>query len=153
MENQDYVQTGGFAQQDLSVTEAGVGYLKETARWGKFLAIVGFVMIGFMVLMALMVGALAQSMFGPNMPFSGSILTFFYLALALVYLFPVLFLYRFAKSAGDAVLSRNANSLTVALGNLKSLYKFMGILVLIFLGLYILGILFAFVGGVIGSLI
>jgi len=105
-----------------------------------------------LVLMALMVGALAQSMFGPNMPFSGSILTFFYLALALVYLFPVLFLYRFAKNAGDAVLSRNVNSLTVALGNLKSLYKFMGILTLVLLSFYVLAILFAFLGGMIGGL-
>ena len=141
---------GGFALN----TEIKA-YLSETARWAKFLSIVGFVMMGFAVLIAFSIGSvltylgLGRELGGPS-PF---IFTFFMLLGLLLYVFPVLYTYRFATKMQTALQEDNEADLTASFSNLKSYYKFVGILTIISLGFYALGfIMILLTGGALSAM-
>jgi len=122
-------------------------YLAETARWGKFLAIVGFVAIGLMALGGIFFGSVLANLTGGVGLISPMFITMMYLILAALYFFPVLYLFRFSTKMQVALRSDNEAELTSSFQNLKSLYKFMGILTAIILGIYALIFVFAGIGG------
>ena len=125
-------------------------YLAETARWAKFIAIVGFVFIGLMIIAAFLMGTFMSTMAdsSPELAvFPSSFFTIMYLAMALIYIFPVLYLYRFATKMQIAIKSQDQHFLQSSFASLKSHYKFIGILLLIIIGFYALAILFALIGG------
>ncbi|WP_266203461.1 DUF5362 family protein [Pontibacter kalidii] len=139
----------------LNITPHSAGYLKEVAKWGRFLAIVGFVAIGLVVAGGLFAGAAMSTMFLPQESAgtaAGSFFTFFYLLFALLYFFPVLYLYRFSGGMQEALRLQNEDMLTVSFSNLKSLFKFVGVLTIIVLAFYALGLLFMFLGVGIGAM-
>ena len=104
----DLVSNNGSNEQ-MSLSDISLGYLKETAKWARFMAILGFIGIGFMVL-----GGLIMMSFGSAMgsiqsdanavgfnqqvnPISPFWMALIYLVFAVLYYFPVNYLYRFAK--------------------------------------------------------
>ncbi len=143
--------------QGLNLNLVSEDFLRNTAKWGKFLAIVGFVMIGLIVLMAIFAGTFFSAVmsgagadgFGGA---GGAFLSFLYLLFAALYFFPVLYLYKFSNKMQVALLHRNEDLVTESFKNLKSLFKFMGVLTLIMLGFYALGLLFAVIGAGLGSM-
>lgn len=128
----------------LTITGEGAGYLKETGGWAKFVAILGFFFVGVIVVVAFFYW-FAYGKHG-NTGFQTA-MTAFYLVMAALYFFPILYLFRFATKVVEAVKSGDTQTLTAALENLKSHYKFIGILMAIILGLYALGFLVAIIGG------
>ena len=128
-------------------------FLKETAKWAKFLAIVGFIFVGLMVLFALMFGTIMGTTLqdaGP--PLSSGFFTIFYLIFAGIYVLPILYLFRFATKMQMALKDQDQQSLSSSFENIKSHYKFVGILMVVILGIYALGILFAIIGGAAGMM-
>ena len=123
----------------MVITAESREYLQESAKWGKFLAIVGFVFVGLMVLISLFAGTMMGAAMG-DLGFGGGgiFLTLIYLALAAVYFFPCLYLYNFSTKAKLALLTNSNSGMAEALKNLKSMFKFMGIFTAIILGLYAL---------------
>lgn len=123
-------------------------YLQETAKWGKFMAIIGFVMLGFMVLgilLALTTGAslgLFSELSGLGGAGMGIFMFFYMLFILAIIFFPTFYLYKFSTQIKSAINSNDDAVLTEAFGNLKSLYKFWGVFTAIFLGLYLLIFLF-----------
>src|SRR5690606_42063079 len=55
-----------------------------------------------------------------------------------LYFAPILWLYKFAKNLQDAINMRNSDQLTTSFNFLKKHYKFIGILAIVMLGLYLL---------------
>lgn len=150
MENQN-----STSHEQLIVTNSSRTYLKETGTWARFIAIVGFIFVGLMAVG----GLFANLIFGAlsdqtGVPFDfGFGMTVMYLAMALIYFFPMLYLFRFARYARTIVSDPSPNSLELALENLKSHYRFMGILLIIMLALYFLvGLLIGFGYGMAGAL-
>ncbi|MEN9907044.1 MAG: hypothetical protein RLZZ540_185 [Bacteroidota bacterium] len=141
---------------NLQLTAESQSFLRETAKWAYFLSILGFVGIGFLLFLAMFMGTIFSKLgvFGGgfnSMPMMGvGFITFIYLILAVIYFFPVYYLFQFASKAKAAFNSNDNERLTSSLEYLKSHYKFMGILAIvmfsfygvIFLGSFI-GILFA----------
>ncbi|MBF9252945.1 hypothetical protein I2I11_06555 [Pontibacter sp. 172403-2] len=138
--------------QGLAIDWRSEDFLRNTAKWGKFLAIMGFIMIALMVVLALFMGSImgsAMSGMGGNgaAGFMGSgFFTVFYLIFALLYFFPVLYLYKFSTKMQDGLRTRDQESIAESFKNLKSLFKFMGILTLVILGFYALGMLAMLIG-------
>jgi hypothetical protein len=125
-------------------------YLLETAKWGKFLAIVGYVGIGLMLVIAISIMAVGSStsqlfpgMMGMNMGFFGLI----YIVIAAFYFFPVYYLHQFSLKIAAGLSGQNSQNITVGFQNLKSLFKFMGIFTIVILSLYGLVIIVAIVAG------
>lgn len=144
-----------------AVTPEIRSYLQESAKWAFFLSIVGFVMIAIMVVMGLFMGTIMGSTMsqmppelggGPGMGMgmgmlSGGFFTVFYLAFALLYFFPTLYMYRYAKKMKLALANDDQLFLSDSFKNLKSMFKFVGIMVAVLLILYAILIVFAMVMG------
>ena len=131
-------------------------FLYETSRWAQFLAILGFVGAGILVIMGFammaMGGMLADSF--AQLGFPPAAFGLFYIVLALIYIFPSLYLYQFSTRTKTAIQGSNPSQLTEGLGYLKSTFKFYGIMAIVFIALYFLIILIgvfagtaAFMGG------
>ena len=68
------------------LTIESVSYLLKAAKWGKFLAILGFIVAGLMaiagILMSFVLNSLTDEMVPLNIPFSPVVLSFIYIILA-----------------------------------------------------------------------
>ena len=150
MENEK--QTENFENQ---LTSAAVGFLQESAKWSKFMAIIGFIGIGLMVLVSLFM-AIGFSVMKPSnipeLPFSMSVFSILYVLFAAIYFFPVYYLYQYATKTSAALHSKNKQLLADGLENLKSHHKFLGIFTLIIVSLYILIFVFAILGSIFSAL-
>lgn len=142
-----------FDSFELQLTDAAKNFLRETGKWATFLSIVGFVFLGLIVLIAIAMftmGASMAAMMGPGMSAMGAAGGIIYLLIALLYFFPILYLYKFGSNIKQAFANNSSEELTIALENLKSHYKFIGILMIIMLSFYVLSILLV-IAGIAGS--
>ncbi|NCU05397.1 MAG: DUF5362 domain-containing protein, partial [Chitinophagaceae bacterium] len=116
--------------------------------------IVGFIIIGFIVLAALFAGTMLASMpgLGDTAMIAGGMsifITILYLAIAVLYFFPCLYMYRFSVRMKRALYENNQDVLNSSFSSLKSCFKFMGIMTIVFLSFYAL----IFIFGMFASLI
>ena len=140
----DLTEPGNTSGGSLVLTEQILAYLNETRRWAKFLAIMGFVGVGLIVILALSIGSLVNfiSSLSPTpLPFPAFLLTVVYLFVALLYFFPVLYLYRFSTKMELALARKDQRELKSSFENLKSVFKFLGIMTIVVLSLYALAII------------
>lgn len=144
MEDNLHVENG----ENLIIDWRSKEFLKETAKWTKFLAILGFVGIGLMVLGSLvMLFAPSSLMSNGDFPFGGKIfMMLLYLAFAVLYYFPISYLYQFSENTKKAIENNDNNAIRDAFEFLKSHYKFMGILTIILLAFYAIIIFIGIIG-------
>ncbi|MEQ8904774.1 hypothetical protein [Ekhidna sp.] len=101
-------------ENQLKLTDVDKANLLETAKWGKFLGIVGFVMSGLIILMALVfIGGMGRSM--EVYPGLGSGIGFFYILASLLYIFPSLYVYRFSAHIKAGIQSGDQEMYSSAL--------------------------------------
>jgi beta-lactamase regulating signal transducer with metallopeptidase domain len=130
------------------VTIESLRYLNTAAKWAQFLAIMGFISVGILCLVGIVMGAilsLTDKMSSFPFPVPAGLLGFIYIIIAFVYFFPALYLYRFSTSTTRALVLRDTPSLTDAINNLKKIFKFIGIATIVAILLYILIIIGAIV--------
>ncbi len=137
----------------LKTDEQILNYLESTAKWGKFLAILGFISIGFMVLAGLVslifmptFNELNSSVAVP--PFINSFVSVVYLGMAVLYFFPTLYLYLFSEKMINALEHNDQEHFILGFENLKSLFKFVGILTIVGIGIFILTIIGSIVAAI-----
>lgn len=120
--------------------------LNETGKWTNFLSIMGFIFIGLMIVLGFFIGSIFSENANDqnNTPFSGTIIGFIYLMMGLIYFFPVLYLYKFSTFTKKALMHQNPDDLNEAFKNLKAHYRFMGIITIVLIAIYLL----AFVIGI-----
>lgn len=136
-----------FDNFELRLNESSKKFLRETSKWAFILAIVGFILIGIFVFIAVFFLIMFNDVGSSINPLhdSGMSVMFFsgiYIVLAILYFFPILYLYKFSRKMKSALQEKNTEDLTAAFSNLKSHYKFVGITVLVVVGVYVL--IFAF---------
>ena len=135
--------------EQLTLNSASKNFLRETAKWAFFLSIMGFIMIALMLILAIF----ANTIFGmaaamqPGVPENiGMIMSITYLILAVIYFFPVYYLLQFSNKMKKALQTKNDDNLANAFEMLKSHYKFIGVLTIITLSLYVLVIVVSLMG-------
>ena len=77
---------------DLQVDHSSSAYLKETAKWAKFLAIVGFIVCALVVLAGIFAGSIFASL-NPYGAYGGGFgvgMAIYCILIALLYFFPCL---------------------------------------------------------------
>ncbi len=120
-------------------------YLNTAAKWGNILAIIGFVMTGLGALFGLFglvaIGAMATTselgmISGLSTLMWVGLLVYF--AILGLYILPLLYLSRFASNLKTALYADNQDKLAVSFENLGKLFKFLGILTLVVIGVYII---------------
>lgn len=122
----------------LVVNESSQTYLSEIRKWTSFLSILGFISVGLLVLAAIFIGFVFSFLPIPDngMPFPSVFLTIFYLVFAVLYFFPVYYLYQFSVKMKYALMGKATDMLETSFGFLKSHYRFIGILTIVLLALY-----------------
>ena len=142
--------------ENMILTDSSIFYLGIVRKWTKFISVVMFIMIGIMVLAGIFMGFamnLVSSMATQSpLPFPGIFFSVFYILMALVYFFPVLYLYRFAQYLGNALSMRSTDELTTALMFLKKHYSFIGVLIIISIVMMVLIFFIAIIAGITGLL-
>jgi hypothetical protein len=141
MENFENIQP---VENQLKINDEIKGYLLETSKWGKLLAIVGYVGMGLLLLLGLvfMIGFSMFSSFS-GMGFPMRIMGFFYILIAVLYYFPLNYLYKYCTQIKQGLTSTNQQTVTTGFENLKSLFRFMGIFTIVVLSLYALILIIA----------
>jgi hypothetical protein len=143
---------------DLHLDQQSVNYLSEAARWSRLLAIIGFIYCGIMAICGLFFGSLITRMMtsgvGGNDVATSVLGTAFWSSFviisALILFFPSYYLFNFSSKLRRAIQNNDQTILIDSFKNLKSFFKFYGILVIICLSFYALLLIFAVVGLVVG---
>lgn len=137
----------------LTIDPVTKAHLSETARWGRFLAIIGFV---FLVLMVVAIIGILVYMGSGNaqlpeggaalFPGFGVAMAVYYIIIAAIWFIPLLYLLRFSNAMRTALYGNDQQALNTSFMNLKSCFKFVGIVTIILLVLSLLGIGFGMIG-------
>jgi hypothetical protein len=137
---------------DLQIDHQSSSYLSEAAKWGRFLAIMGFIFCGLFVLVALFAGTfIASSMRSLGGAATGAeavgggLVTVMYIIVALVNFFPCLYLFNFSTKMQLALRANQQEALNTSFRNLKACFKFVGILMIIGLCFWVLALIFGIV--------
>lgn len=146
----------------LTIDANSKSHLGEAAKWAKFLAVVGFIMCALILLLGIFAASFLGMMgnryggddFGDsNMGIAGlgPLLSVIYICIALLYFFPCLFLFRFATFMKKAIAGGEQEILNKSFQNLKIMFRFVGILTIIVLTFYAIGLLMMLATGAAGG--
>lgn len=143
-----------FESFELQFTQQAQDFYRETAKWAMFLSIIGFIATAFMVIAALFMFAMG-SMMGASMAgsplaglFSGGLLGGIYLFFAVLNFFAAYYMFKFASKTKQAFTNNDGAALTDSFANLKSYYKYVGIITIVIIALYALTFIIAIVSGI-----
>jgi hypothetical protein len=126
------------APEDQSVVPDGiVEQLRGTRPWVLFLAVMGFVGAGLMVLLGLFTFA-AGSLGSGRDKLPGAI-GLVYVVLAALYVWPSLYLLRYGSAITRLVRDPHMERLGVALGHQRAFWKLLGIMTVVVMALYGIG--------------
>lgn len=140
--------------EQLQITPDAIALLAITARWTKFLAILGFIMTGFLVLaglvLTLFLGAYRSDLAPAGLVnyIDSNLIGIIYLAIAVCFVLPIISLNNFSNATTRALKTRSTDRLTFAIRNLKRFFKFIGIMTIAGLVIYLAVIVFAIGAGI-----
>lgn len=140
-ENYQLIDESIQESENLEITRQSKIYLNETRKWAKFLAIILFILAGFMVIVGFItmftMNNIAKQTSGNDIYSNGSQFFFLiFIAFSSLYIIPAVFLFRFAKHMKVSLYQNDQASLETAFKNLKSHYRFIGILVIVGIAAY-----------------
>jgi hypothetical protein len=134
-------------ETDLIIDSTINAHLKETAVWGKFLGIIGFIYSGLVALGAIFAATMFARLTGSSTSFGGSSVMaggavgIVYLVIAGVVFLMSMYLFRFAKNTQLAIKLNDQEALSTAFKNLKIYFRFAGIITVVALIFTVLGIM------------
>lgn len=122
-----------------------LAHLNTARKWAMFLAIIGFIFLGLLIVIGLIAGTFLTTFNSgeKGLGIPESLLFVPVLLMAVIYFFPVLFLFRFSKHTSHAVLTLDNLEFHKAIKNLKYYFAYIGILLIIVLALYIVVLIVA----------
>ncbi len=150
------------APHAASLTPLAQRYLDQTRPWVRFLSIVAFVMAGFMLvaggaMFAIGVfGSMAARNRGELGPLGSaigmSLASLLYMVMAILYVAPGVFLYRYANAIRDLKANNNDAALEGALKHQKSFWRYVGIFTVVGLIMAVVTIVLAGVAGALAAM-
>lgn len=133
-----------LGQEKIAVSGITLDFLRTISRWANFLAIMGFISLGLMIIagigMIIAGMSISSSAFGSAAP-QFAVMGFTYIVIAGIYIFPTIYLLKFARKIRASVENINQDDFESGIENLKSFFKFVGIFTIIIISLYILMII------------
>ena len=129
----------------IEIEQETLNHLNTTRKWAMFLAIVGFIFLGLLIIIGLIAGTFLTTFStgekGLGIP--ESLMFIPVLLLIVLYFFPVLFLFRFSKHTSHAIRTFDKLEFHKAIKNLKAYFAYIGILIIIVLSIYIVVLIIA----------
>lgn len=136
------MNTNSMEISAAKITDRMVDSMRSTRPWTMLLSIIGFITVGFFVIIGILMMFL-QGLFPQAEGLPASFMGAIYLILAIIYCFPSLYLYRYSSFINVFLQNKQEIDLESALSYQKSFWKFAGILCLITIALSILGVIAA----------
>lgn len=142
--------------ENLQFSDTVKNSLLQTVKWTNFLAILGFIAIGLLILcgiaMALGVSAMSTAFSGSRGfgAIPGILIAIYMIIICALYFYPLSQLYQFSQKIKSGILSSSQTLTEQAFEHQRKMFKFMGILTIIVLGLYAISILAMMLGMAIG---
>jgi hypothetical protein len=139
----------------LSIDPVAKTHLMETAKWARFLAVVGFVFLFLFVIIGI-ISSIAVSRYGDS--YDGGFgqrsfrsafgigTAFSYIIISIIAFFPLLFMLRFANAMKGAIQAGDQELLNSSLLSLKVYFRYIGIITIIALALMLLSVFIAIAG-------
>ena len=121
-------------------------HLRATKPWVRLMSILGFIYSGLMVLLAFV--SLIAGILGGREGILLALVGFLYFAVAMLYIYPSICLFRYADSIARVLQGGGPGALESALGHQKSFWKFVGIFMLIGLALAVITIPIVIIFGI-----
>lgn len=129
-------------ENSLRITPTSKDNLISTSHWANFIAIVGFVMLGIMVVISISTFILTPMMGEfqdfQSIPFPLYLVGLIYLIYAVIGFFPYYFLYTFARKVRKGLENNDQDTFDTGLTNLRRLALFVGVLIIIALSMLLL---------------
>jgi H+/Cl- antiporter ClcA len=128
----------------LTITGEIVSYLKTTAKWSFFLAIIGYILILLLVITGITFFVLSsvQKEYSDfqNLPFPMpfGLIGVLYLIMGILYFFPSYNLMKFGNKIKAAFENNDQTALDEGLKNLKQLFTFFGVMTIVIISAYII---------------
>ena len=140
-----YGSTSGGAA--VAVSPNTIAMLAGTKPWVRFLSVLMWISVGLMLIAAAGMGFVSTIGVAKSMssgPFGGKqliILAVLYGILAFVYIFPAIKLWKYANRIGSLGATRSVADLDAALNEQRSFWKFIGVMAIILISLYLVAII------------
>ena len=133
------------ANSDLFLSKEGREYLYKTGNWALFFAVLGFIGLAFNVLIAVVFISMKSIMPAdiPNAAMLGNIypaMGIFTLIITAIFAYPVVKLFQFSSTAKTAARGQDSAVLTRSLSNLHAYFKWFGIMIIVSIALYFIGV-------------
>lgn len=146
---EDVLWTKSEEPQKMNVSETGLEYLKQTADWTKFMAVLGFIMLGMMIfsggILATLSGVLpsdnelsyAYNDLGEN----GMMITgILYVVLGALMIIPYAYLNKFSNTCRKAIRNKEEQLLEDSFYFMKAYWKFLGIFTIAMISLMLIAV-------------
>jgi hypothetical protein len=129
----------------IEIDQETLKNLNTTRKWAMFLAIIGFILLGLIIVIGLIAGTFLTAFNSgeKSLGIPESLMFVPILLLAVIYFFPVLFLFRFSKHTAHAIQTLDKQELHKAIKNLKICFAYIGIMIIIIFLLYIVALIVA----------
>jgi hypothetical protein len=117
----------------------------EMARWTKFLAILGYVMMSIVLALGIFMSFFITSFYeayGGTSPLASLgaagpiIVMLFFIVIIAIYIYPTYALMRYSNYIKSALTTDNKDQFNDAIRYLKNMFKYIGVLMIIVLALY-----------------
>ena len=152
--NQDVPWTRSEEPQKMTVSETGLEYLKQTADWTKFMAVLGFISMGMMIFSGGIITTLssvlpsssglnnAYNNFGEN----GMMITgILYIVLGAVMIIPYAYLNKFSNTCRKAIQNQEEQLFEESFYFMKAYWKFLGIFTIAMISLMLIAVPVVFI--------
>ncbi len=136
--------TGGVSD---AVSPSTIAMLAATKPWVRFMAVLMWIGVAFMLLAAVGMGAfsmLGLAKQGQANPFGGAgliAMAAIYGVMAFVYIYPAIKLWKYANRIGSLGSTRSVTDLDAALNEQRGFWKFIGVMTILMISLYFVAII------------
>lgn len=119
--------------------------LNATWKWTMFLSVFGFIFLGLMIGIGLVTSTFltAFKTSDTNLGIPETLVIIIFILTAVIYFFPVFFLFRFSKNIRDAIQKTNNRKLARAFRNLRIYFAYIGIMIIAGLCIYFVALIAA----------
>lgn len=131
----------------MRLTPMAENFLMAATRWAKFLSVLGFILSGFILILALAFGTIISAlgaMGGSSAVAAGvpaALGTIVYLIVSVIYFFIAYFMYNFASKTQKALTSRQEQLMEDGMKSIRNYFQIIGIMAIIGLALFVVIIL------------
>ena len=99
-DNSQSMETVVAGEKKLELNEEALNELTQIRKWSMFFSVLGFIFIALMVFAGLIMAAMSSSLAGTGLgKLPMALIGIVYFVFGIIYIFPVLYLYKFSVNA------------------------------------------------------